>query len=248
MPLPIINAIWIGKQMGAAQAACLASFVRTDHKVILHAYGTVDDAPRGIIYADANELRPEDQLLRYANGSLALSSNLMRYELLRQGLGLYIDCDVYCVAPFEDSDAIFGLENPETINSAVMKLAQDSPVLAELCRIQPGWVPDWWSEDQQRQARSMPWTEMQWGATGPLAVTHYLQKHAMMDRAQPADVFYPVPYQSWRNFYDARVRLEELVTPRTRYVHLYREMARPDGVVPAPGSPLDLMIRREGVA
>src|SRR5690606_33677576 len=107
MPLPTINAVWIGRQMGPMHAACLQSFIDTDHLVVLHTYGEVEDAPRGVVYSDARQLLPEEDLVRHRNGSFALSSDYMRYEIMRLGLGLYIDCDVYCLEPIDDADYIF---------------------------------------------------------------------------------------------------------------------------------------------
>jgi hypothetical protein len=141
MTLPVVNAIWIGKAMGPAHAACLSSFLRTDHQVVLHTYGEVADAPFGVRYADANSLMQEDQLIRHnATGSFSLVTNLMRYELLRRGLGLYVDCDVFCLRPMSDRESIFGWESRDYLNSAVLNLGplprrqQNHPPRSPICR------------------------------------------------------------------------------------------------------------------
>ena len=47
--LPIINALWIGDQLGAISRACLTSFVMRGHQVHLHTYGEIKDLPEGVM-------------------------------------------------------------------------------------------------------------------------------------------------------------------------------------------------------
>jgi hypothetical protein len=243
MTLPVINAIWIGDKMGPIHAACLKSFVVTGHEVVLHTYGEVSDAPHGVQYADANRLRPEDKLLRYPNGSYSLSSNLMRYEMLRQGLGLYVDCDVFCLTPMEDAETIFGREDDGYINGAVLKLPPDSPMLADLCRIDEAWVPPWsrWAKGWEGPIPTLG--NMSWGTTGPRAITHYANKHGLQDLAAPREVFYPVHYTQLDWLLDTDRSLDDIVFDPTRCVHLYSNMLReilPEPIPPA--SPLGRMM------
>ena len=106
MPLPIVNAIWIGPELGAVQVACLKSFLRHGHRVVLHCYEAPIDVPSGVELADASRLLPLSRLFR-TKGSLAPFADLLLYELLGAGLGLYVDCDVFCLRAIEDADYIF---------------------------------------------------------------------------------------------------------------------------------------------
>lgn len=220
MTLPTVNVVWIGDTMGPIHAACLRSFVVTGHQVFLHAYGEVSDAPAGVWYADANNLLPEDKLLRYPNGSYSLSANLMRYELQRQGWGLYVDCDVFCLRPIKDADFIFGWEDDYYVNCAVLKLPADSALVSDLCSIRDGWIPPW---IEPKADGSLPTVvEMPWGTTGPHSLTHFVREHDLLGHALPFDVFYPIyPYRTG-SLYDTGLTLDDLTTPRTRYVHLYQ--------------------------
>ncbi len=138
MTLPVVNAIWIGDSLGPIHAACLRSFVKSGHAVKLHCYDTILDLPLGVEVVDASALLPPENLLRYPNGSYAISANLMRYRLMTLGLGLYVDCDVYCLRAIEDEPHIFGFESNGDVNTAVLKLPADSPVVADLCAISEG--------------------------------------------------------------------------------------------------------------
>lgn len=247
MDLPVVNAVWIGHTMGPLHAACLRSFVISGHRVVLHAYGEVADAPEGVSQADANRLLPEHRLIRHKNGSYALSSDLMRYELLRQELGLYVDCDVFCLKPIADADHIFGLEDDYHFNTAVLKLPAGSPVMDDLCAIGEGWLPPWMTAPA---SGPLPLSELPWGSIGPAAFTHYARKRDLAALAEPHDVFYPVTTGRTRAFFDPGLTFEDIFTSRTRYVHLYHQTMnamRPPGPVP-PSSPLGRMLAMVGGA
>lgn len=237
MGLPVINAVWIGKTLGPTHAACLASFVRTDHTVVLHTYGDVDGVPRGVTLADANRLWPGDRLLRYAEGGgYSLSANLIRYQMLRRGLGLYVDCDVYCVRPIEDADYILGWEDAWNINCAVLKLPPDSPVTVDLAAIEDGWVPPWWADRPH-----VPLAQYPWGTTGPRALTHAVKTHGFEHVVAQRDVFYPVHYGDWQRLTEPGRTIADLATPDTHYIHLWNELSKGAEIV--PGSPLHEMLR-----
>src|SRR5690554_3966845 len=103
-----INAVWIGPKLGPIHAACLRSFVRHGHRTVLHVYEQPTDVPDGVELADASELLPASRIVRYTRGGgLSLFSNLLRYEIQKNQLGVYIDCDCYCLRPLENADYIF---------------------------------------------------------------------------------------------------------------------------------------------
>src|SRR5664279_4195583 len=132
--VPICNALWIGGNLGPIGAACLASFVRHDHRTVLHCYDPPRDVPKGVELADASAIVPSSQIIRHKeSGSYALFANLFRYELIRRGLGIWIDCDVYCLRRFAfDSDYVYGWQGINSVNNAVLGLPKESPVLEKL--------------------------------------------------------------------------------------------------------------------
>lgn len=216
MALPKIHAVWIGPRLGRLHAACLQSFARTGHEVTVHTYGPLPDLPPGVATSDARALLPAERVVQYPNGSFSISANLIRYQIMARGLGLYVDADVYCWRPLEDADYIYGYEDNNDVNCAVLKLPAESPAVADLCTIQEGWVPPWLPNQPPKKL-----TEYAWGTTGPRALTYYLKKHELNGHILPIDVFYPVHPRQTRLFLDEELRVENLITPRTKYIHLY---------------------------
>lgn len=255
MELEIINAIWIGRKMGAVHAACLASFLRHGHQVNLFVYEKPEDAPEGVIFKDANTLIPESEKICYKNGSPAIFANLLRYEILSQGLGMYVDCDVYCIKPVEKADYIFAYENAEYINNAILKLPQNSKTLANLLSIrkQKAFIPPFAKKSRRlryriRAALGFPVKieNMVWGTTGPRALTWYLKETGEDKYSSAIDRFYPIAGCQTDLLFDPELKLSDLITPRTQLIHLYNENLKHKNLADIPtGAPLNHMIRGE---
>src|SRR4051794_39198783 len=93
--LDCCHAFWVGARLSAIAHACLASFVRIGHRVVLHSYDSVDNLPRGVECADANAIVPRHHLFVHVDtGSYSLFSDYFRYQLLARNPGVYVDCDV----------------------------------------------------------------------------------------------------------------------------------------------------------
>lgn len=61
----LINTIWIGGEMGPVHAACLRSFIRHGHDILLHCYERPKDAPHGVQFFDARKLMNENEIMRH---------------------------------------------------------------------------------------------------------------------------------------------------------------------------------------
>jgi hypothetical protein len=234
--LPTINAIWIGPELGTLHAACLRSFLNNGHEVKLHCYDSPRDVPGGIELADANVLLPKDQIIVHRKtGSMALFSDLLRYEILGAGLGLYVDCDVFCLRPIQDADYIFGWESSTSIATGILKLPTNCPVLDELRAL------------KNKRGKDLPWLNkrrpaswkariahrlvankrpdrlenLRWGSVGPVAFTYYVKKYGLEHLASPIDRFYPMHLDHLPLLFDPQVELNTLVTPRSDTLHLY---------------------------
>jgi len=225
--LSVVNAIWIGPVLGQIHSACLRSFLYHGHRVVLHCYERPKDTPADIEIADANKLLTENRVIRHRkSGSLSLFSDLLRYEILGAGLGLYVDCNMFCLRPIVDADYIFGWESRSSIASGVLKLPPDCPVLADLRAIKdtPNFVPPW----RKGRKRRLEWLrgptpleELPWGAVGPRALTHYAKKHGIDHFASPVDRFYPIHWDHVQLLFDPALSLQELTTHRTDALHLF---------------------------
>ena len=242
--------------MGSLHIACLASFLAQGHRVVLYSYSVPDDLPEGIECRDANVLIPEAETIRHRKtGSLSLFADLLRYELLRQGAGLYVDCDMYCLRPVEDAEYIFGWQSETLINNAVLKLPPDCPALRDLCsiRTQNYFVPPWYGVDKRLALRIKRTfgvgglQDLKWGTVGPQAVTHYLRSHKLSSLAKPPDVYYPVAYNQTHKLLDPTVSFSDIIANETKCVHLFRHFLQQniDKVQQIPvGCPLDLLLDR----
>lgn len=234
--------------MGAIHAACLRSFVRLGHEVTLHGYTPPDDLPDGILFRDASALLPEEMIFRHRKtGSLAPFCDLLRYEILSQGLGLYVDCDVYCVKPIFDEDYVMGKQVGGSINNSVLKTPTKCPALRDLLNIvsDGNYIPPWWS-----RSRKMKWKmksiikrrglrDLPYGSTGPYALTYYLSKHGLLEKAAEMEVFNPVSPYEVDKLLDPNMPLSSLLKPSTKTLHLYNEALRKlDLTNPPKGSSL----------
>lgn len=253
--LPAIHALWIGDRLGPVAAACLRSFARAGHPVVLHGYGDIEDLPASVRLSDAGMVIPRENIIRHReSGSYALFSDIFRYELLRREPVVYVDCDVYCVRPVEAADYVMGYESDAIINGAVLSLPTDCPMLKDLLHATTdrSFIPPWISRSKAARLRLRKLAgrrgieNLPWGSLGPRALTYLAEKHGVAGRAEPPDVFYPVEMNRTSLLFDRELSLEDLVTPRTKCIHLYNEVLRRKGAYEIPpGSPLDAMVRAD---
>jgi hypothetical protein len=243
--LPKLNALWVGGSLGRVEHVCLASALAVGHSVSLYTYHGVTNAPGGIDILDAREVLLEHRLARYGfNGSFALGSNIFRYELMRRGLGCWIDADVYFLQPLMfDADAhIFGWEDEQYIGSAVLQIPQKSPLLADLLAFvnSKPVVPPWWTLKKrlrQRllaiQGRARKLEDLPWGTAGPRALTHYIKKNGMTAHAAGPEVFYPIHWSQAEDIFASAATVRSRFTSRTKTVHLWnaRIQHRKDGAI-----------------
>ena len=245
MPSPCC-ALWIGSGLGRIERACLRSALRQGHTVTLYGYEPVGDVPPGVELRDANDILPAARIVRHARGSLALFADLFRLELLRRGIGTWIDCDVYLLQPLPDGEWLMGREDQHgTIGNAILRMPSDSPLLAPLIDLfEERHIPDWIGRRERARARFRRWrtgrtglADMPWGTTGPLGVTALAQRHGVADRALAAEILYPVPWQDAQWLRDPNRSLSDVTTPRSVAVHLYNHLIAPFKESPAaPGS------------
>lgn len=115
------NLLWVEGRLGPTERACLRSIAAQGHPVTLWHYGTLDGVPEGVVLRDGAEVVPRERLFRHVpTGSYSLFSNLFRYELLRQGYGLWLDCDCYLLKPIEAPGGyIFGWGETDVVAAGV---------------------------------------------------------------------------------------------------------------------------------
>jgi hypothetical protein len=262
--LPVIVSFWHGS-LSWLERLCLGSFVRHGHPVDLYAFDEIADLPPGVRLRDAAELVPRERLVFYkGNGTPGVFSDLFRMTLLKAGRGVWADADVYCVRPLRDPPPyLFAWERKGSINGAVLNIPPDSALLDDLLSIfettkrpllERHLVP--WHRVTVAARRmlgmSVPPEYMRYGSTGPAALTYHVRKRMLLDHVQPADVFYPLPYERIPVLIKRPGRIEDYITDRTIGVHLWRSQftrrGRAGMPLPLSGSALATLCAREGVA
>ncbi len=250
------NSLWIGERFGPLERACARSVLRQGHPLRLYCYDRPKDVPEGVDLADAAEIVPRDRIIRHRRGSVALFSNLFRYELLRRGAGTWLDLDLYLLKPLPEGDHLFGFEDETNINTAVLRLPPDCEFLDILIALfeekaTPPWLPL-----RERLASDLRlWrtgktdlTKMPWGVAGPRALTALAKGTSLTSLAQPQTVFYPAPHAAAYWITDPDIRLEHWTSPDTVAVHLWNEAIK--SVKDAPAAPGSFLARlqAEGAA
>ncbi|MBS7539677.1 capsular polysaccharide synthesis protein [Ancylobacter lacus] len=248
-----VHAFWIGPQLGPISRSCLLSFLRVGHAVTLHGYERPVDLPAGIAFSDAADLIPPDRIIRHReSGSYSLFSNVIRYRLLQLHDGIWVDCDVFCLRPLEPAEYLFGFEDGGTINTAVLDLPPESDLLRALNEVAadrapiPPWLPPKLQKQLRKDAARGKTTSVEdlpWGVLGPRALTWLARERGLEVHAEPADTFYPVHFSKVHRLLDPGLSIEQLITHRTRCIHLYNEKLRwLDLSNIAPSSPLGQMM------
>ena len=263
MSLPPIVSFWHGT-ISWLERLSITSFLRHGHHVEIYAYEPIGGLPPGAALRDAAAILPRDQLVFYkGKGTPGVFSDRFRLCLLQQNKGLYSDLDVYCVRPFADLPPyVMGFENGRSVNNAVLRIPADAPVLEDLLGIfeprrrllEPHLPPGrrWEVAVRRLLGDAVPPEHMQFGATGPSALTHYLRQHELTHLVQPAPVFYPVPYEAIPALMQPGSSLAGAIRPETLAVHLWRSQltrrGRADMPLPAPGSALHGLCLQHGIA
>jgi hypothetical protein len=242
-PLERCNSLWIGPSLGPVERACLRSVLALRHPFTLYCYDEPRGVPAGVELRDAAEVLPLDSVILHRDGGASLFSNRFRYELQRLGRGIWIDCDVYLLAPLAfPQPHLFGRQSEDLINSAVFRAPPDSPLLPPLLALfdDPG-IPPWLSRSARLAARWRRWRTgrsdislMPWGTTGPHALTWIARQTGLDREALPADILYPVHWRDAGWIVDPAARLEDRITDHTVAIHLWNECIKRFKDAPAP--------------
>jgi hypothetical protein len=267
--LPAICSFWFGP-LGWLERLCIASFVAQGHAFELYAYDELGAVPDGCTLHDAAEILPRERLFFYkGNRTPAVFADLFRLELMARGAGIWADCDVLCVKPFAGlGDYVFGIEVAPNlrnglraqVNNAVFRCPPQSPLLAALRGLfGPGAVPPGmpWPRRLEVAARrafgeKLPIEHMQFGATGPWPLNHFVRRLGLWGEVSAKPVFYPVDYGAARQLLAPGRTLADVTTPETLGIHLWHSALTERGSgrmsAPASGSLLAGEAARLGIA
>jgi hypothetical protein len=247
--------LWIGDGLGPVERACLRSIARHGHKMVLYCYTELEGVPAEVEVRDASEILPYETVSEPWVARADLYSDWFRYELLRRGLGTWVDTDVYLLSPIDTrSDYLFGFQSPTELNNAVFRMPADSPMLPRflepfLKRQTPNWLP--WYKYAPRRARELltgkvDLTDLPWGTTSPVALTALAREFGLTHLAEPQERFYPVPWQRADWIRDPTIAVDDVISHGTVAIHLWNYCITPFKNQPAPAGSFLERLQREG--
>ena len=251
----VVNTLWIGGPLGKIERACLRSALRQGHAVRLFCYEPVGGVPEGVDVADAAGILPSSRIMRYKDGSVALFANLFRYALQRESRGLWADTDHYFLKPHEFPEPyVFGRQQNGRLANGVLRIPPDSPLLASLLETFDGAViPPWANEIEKKKARfllkrdgSFRPEKMEWGFTGPRALSHLAQELGLDRWAKPTTTFYPVNFTEADWLLDPARSLEDMIAPDSVGIHLWNQKIKAFKNAPAPRGSFLARLQAEG--
>ena len=235
--LPRIGSLWIGAKLSFIEQMSLLSFLEHGHEVTLFTTQKLQGIPPGVTVRDANEIFSCQHILRdHRSGSPALHADMFRYAMLAQTDLTWVDMDVLCLQAFTPSSPyIFGYEDADTVNNAVLRLPRDSLALQQLLQYQPstrGYPPffsrsrrvKYWIKSGGRTPHITRWP---WGAIGPRGLTYHLNQTGEIRHALPQAVFYSVSSAEVLRLITAPDCIGSLQFPeQSRYLHLWGKQLR----------------------
>lgn len=201
MQLDTIFGIWIGPRLSTMERLSISSFLHHGHRFELYTYGHVENVPEGTLMCDAASIFPESRIWRGSTGSVAEFVDHMRWKILADLGGFYVDLDTICIRPFEFQEAVvFGSQFPGSYANGLLKFPARHPVPIHMCdrcdnpnRFQPYDSHKHRLKKLVRKLPAMNRFAHSWGEIGGpngfrKALIHYQFEHL----AKAFQYFYPV--------------------------------------------------------
>lgn len=261
-----VGTLWIGGSLSWMEQLCLKSFVDQGQKITLFSYEDIPNVPDGVIRRDGREILDTDDFIKYEKkDSFALFADYFRIHMIAQNPGMiWVDTDVYCHRPMEyESDYVLGFELPgeRRVNNAVLGLPADSAILADMLGFMQDRhaIPPFIKQSLQEQYREaarlgapVHVSQQPWGVWGPLMVSHFAHKHRIVEKVQPLEAFYPIPFPDRLKFLRRSAVVQGLLSDKTTALHLWasnkRELGLRHGGLPPEGSYMADLLRQHGIA
>lgn len=231
-----LASLWIGDRLSPLEQTSALSFLELGHELTLYVTNPVQGIPPGVKIRDAGEVLKTNGIVRHKKtGSPALHADLFRFALLNCTNFTWVDLDIICLRPFVfHSEYIFGLETPDEVNSAILKLPKNSRSLEQLCQFTEktvGYPPHLsrWRKAKyfiKSGGRGLHITDWPWGSTGPRGLSFFLKQNDEFRHAQAIEVFYPTSYQDAHLLIKPKCLSRADFTDETYAVHLWGKELR----------------------
>lgn len=213
--------------------------MRQGHHLALYCYSVPSGVPDGVEIRSAADVLPQAAVFKGRRRSFAPFSDWFRYELQQLGAGIWVDADVYLVAPLDcERHYLFGKEDQGVLNNAILRLPSDSEVLRRLLvpfreKSRPYWMDSSWRNFLASGVGSNP-ARLPWGMTGPVGLTAVAKDVGVYAEAYEPAVFYPIPWQKAGWIVDPSIRLDDEINDETQAVHLWNHCIASFKDKPAP--------------
>lgn len=224
------------------ERVCFAAAAAAGHRLTVYSYEPLVGLPPGVAVGDANQIIHSDRVFQHQrSGSVAMFSDLFRYEGLRRGLGTWIDADMLVLRPLPSSRIILARDHNNEVGNSVLRLPAEHSFLAEMKRLSEARVPiasHWPLRHKLRQiartcvGRPMPLSEMKLATFGPPALTQHVKVNKLDAIVLAPTVFYPLPGANAEDAFTPSADVERLFTPDTVGVHLWHSK-----IISRKGSP-----------
>jgi hypothetical protein len=207
----IVQSMWIGTRLSTLERLSINSFLATGHEYHLFLYADLEGVPDGVVVKDANSIIPERELFT-VKGSYAAFADWFRHKLVSQTGQFWVDTDIVALREFDfGEDHVFGMEDSQRANPAVMRFPVDHPLstfLADICERPNTLVPYDTPKTRTRKLIRKYLLgnrrgNIKWGeAGGPVGFTRALEHDGLLSRAKPFTYFHPIHYHCWSSLYD----------------------------------------------
>ena len=217
---PTFATFWAGTRLSAYEASCLHSFAVRGYQTFLYSFDQIGNVPAGVTLLDAAAIADPGTVTRFlyeGKPNLSHYSDYFRYQMFRKTEHCWVDADLLLLKAWELPAArtLLAYERADSINGAVMRLDNTRPELEELVTA----------------AEAIMDRNLQWGETGPRLVTKVFREPALLARAYPPHIFFPINHDDfWKMFLPEYAEECELACQSSTAVHLWNNIVDKLGV------------------
>ena len=227
------NFFWNSNYLSIYENLCLTSFVKNGFNVNLYSFCNIK-LPKGVKLKNASIILDKKEIKRYKHAGkkncLAAFADKFRIELQKKKLGWWFDLDVICLKNVKyflklerKNKFIIGIETKNKINTAVLKINDDSLV------------------DQISEKIKNFGYNIKWGEIGPTLVTKILKSKKILHKAQPKYKFYAINFENFKLFLLPEYKiiaknLTRLSFTTHTYNQIFSRFGIPKNIMPPKGS------------
>lgn len=222
-----IQSLWVGRSLSTLEKLSINSFLKNGHEYHLYVYDDFE-APDGTVFKDANDIMPRKEIFYYKSGkgkgSVSAFSNIFRYELLNKKGGIWVDCDVVCVKPFDFyAEYVFASEARWDTRRLGLCLPYCLPgKIAAASHVIKCPIHSDFSEYCLKICSKKNRNDLIWGEIGPELVEQSIIENNLSEFQMPIKVFSPINY--WKT--EDLILKAGNIDLETYAVHLWHEIWR----------------------